>query len=270
MSNIFSTVSVLNDLFEQMTKKTGLIFWIRSLDFNQQLYVSSNYQNYWGMNCETLYQYPHSWKETLIAADREGIENRLFQRAQAAAESKILSFEDTLLFRIHKPYNKSITYIRDKAFRLTNKEHQTVAIAGISMPVEENLWQAMVEKQEKEQSSIEQGFIHFIQDVLKLFPQPLYNPPAPINSPNKYHVFFEQKTYKLTLREAQCLYYSSHGHSAKQIAKELNLSYRTIEAYLENIKIKLKCRNKLHLLSGIDINDLPVGINDLSIGKIGL
>jgi len=52
----------------------------------------------------------------------------------------------------------------------------------------------------------------------------------------------------LTTREHQCAHYLLNGMTAKEIGKQLDLSPRTIESYIENIKFKLCCRNKVQLI----------------------
>ncbi len=52
----------------------------------------------------------------------------------------------------------------------------------------------------------------------------------------------------LTSREVQCLRLLQQGKTAKQTAKELHLSYRTVESYLDNIKVKLDATSKAELL----------------------
>jgi len=42
----------------------------------------------------------------------------------------------------------------------------------------------------------------------------------------------------LSLREAQTVYYKLKGDSAKEIAKKMKISYRTVETYIEKAKIK--------------------------------
>jgi DNA-binding CsgD family transcriptional regulator len=44
---------------------------------------------------------------------------------------------------------------------------------------------------------------------------------------------------RLTRRELECFFHVIQGKTAKQIARELQLSPRTIESYLDNMKIKL-------------------------------
>lgn len=53
----------------------------------------------------------------------------------------------------------------------------------------------------------------------------------------------------LTLRQTECLYHLVRGLSAKQIAKQLAISNRTVEYYLELIKNKLGCFSRSDLIS---------------------
>ena len=57
-----------------------------------------------------------------------------------------------------------------------------------------------------------------------------------------------EKFSSLSLRERQCLKLLVEGHSAKESALSLELSPRTVESYLENIKNKLGCISKKELL----------------------
>lgn len=51
----------------------------------------------------------------------------------------------------------------------------------------------------------------------------------------------------LTKREQDCCYRLIFGYSASQIAKELNISVRTVEHYISSLKLKLRCANKYNL-----------------------
>jgi DNA-binding CsgD family transcriptional regulator len=57
------------------------------------------------------------------------------------------------------------------------------------------------------------------------------------------------ENHNLTLRQLDCLYYLVNGMTVKQIGRELNLSPRTIEHYLETIKLKLNCYSRADLIS---------------------
>lgn len=52
----------------------------------------------------------------------------------------------------------------------------------------------------------------------------------------------------LTRREAECIYWSVKGLSAKEVAKLLSISPRTVEKHLANAKEKLSCKKKTALI----------------------
>ncbi|MBL0941720.1 MAG: helix-turn-helix transcriptional regulator [Alphaproteobacteria bacterium] len=55
----------------------------------------------------------------------------------------------------------------------------------------------------------------------------------------------------LSEREKDCLKCLILGMTAKEIARELSLSPRTIESYLENIKNKMCCYSKSQLIAKV-------------------
>ncbi len=55
----------------------------------------------------------------------------------------------------------------------------------------------------------------------------------------------------LTRREAQCMRLFLDGKTIAEVAQHLNLSPRTIEFYMKNMKKKLNCRRKTELMEKI-------------------
>ncbi len=53
---------------------------------------------------------------------------------------------------------------------------------------------------------------------------------------------------QLTQRELECIFYVLRGRTYKRIAKILNISPRTVEEYINNIKSKLCCNTKDELI----------------------
>lgn len=73
------------------------------------------------------------------------------------------------------------------------------------------------------------------------------------NKTNATHFFLldAQLSQVLTLREQECLYFYIHGKSPKEISSILFVSKRTVEQYMENIKIKLNVQNKSQLIEKV-------------------
>lgn len=53
---------------------------------------------------------------------------------------------------------------------------------------------------------------------------------------------------QLTTREHECLFYILRGKTAKCISRFLGISPRTVEAHIDNIKLKLSCKTKSELI----------------------
>lgn len=69
-----------------------------------------------------------------------------------------------------------------------------------------------------------------------------------VNVINRYLDNYEVCKLHFSKREKECISHLINGLSSKQIAKELNISHRTVEFYLESIKNKFKCRTRLELI----------------------
>lgn len=68
-----------------------------------------------------------------------------------------------------------------------------------------------------------------------------------------------KKVNSLSPRERECVKLLLKGKSAKESGKILDLSFRTIEHYIESIKIKFKCRYKNEIFSAAEkLNDLGI------------
>lgn len=76
----------------------------------------------------------------------------------------------------------------------------------------------------------------------------------PLEQDEKTHQFLNSIQYKhrmLSPREEECITLLAQGMSAKEIARKLNLSYRTIEDYTAILKKKFQAKNKAALIAAI-------------------
>lgn len=56
--------------------------------------------------------------------------------------------------------------------------------------------------------------------------------------PKNYTIHYNKKDIFFTAKEAECLKYLNMGHDLKGVAKMMNISFRTVEFHLNNIKNK--------------------------------
>lgn len=66
--------------------------------------------------------------------------------------------------------------------------------------------------------------------------------------PSYYYISDEYSHIRLTKRELECLHYLSHGRTAKEIGKITKLSFRTIEDYINNLKLKTGVNTRSQLI----------------------
>ena len=71
-------------------------------------------------------------------------------------------------------------------------------------------------------------------------------------SRRKYYLGKQFPEIYLTQREAECVYWVMKGLTNKQTADKMELSSRTIDYYLRNVRTKLNCYSKAHLIRVLD------------------
>ncbi|WP_241127676.1 helix-turn-helix domain-containing protein [Novosphingobium terrae] len=54
---------------------------------------------------------------------------------------------------------------------------------------------------------------------------------------------------RLTVRECEILGFVALGLSAKEIARHVSLAPRTVERYIENMRLKLRAKNSAHMVA---------------------
>ncbi len=120
-------VTDLAKYFYKLAERSQDVFWIRSVDFKTQLYVSPAYESIWGRTCRSLYQSPESWIASLYPEDKEKILKKL---------SSLPKIGETYQydFRIVRP-DDQIRWIQDVCFPLFDSNQQCFGYAGIAKDV---------------------------------------------------------------------------------------------------------------------------------------
>ena len=108
--------------FRQLAENINEVFWIKSVDQNQTLYISPIYETLYGRSRQSLYADSYSWLDLVIPEDRE----RLFKSLEAEKQGQLTSQE----FRILRP-DGEIHWLWRRAFPVRNEQGKFYRIAGI-------------------------------------------------------------------------------------------------------------------------------------------
>lgn len=115
------------DRFRQLAKSIDDVFWLSTPDKSEFLYVSPAYERIWGRSCESLYQSPSTFHESIHADDRE-------RMTQSLQQQRLGEWDE--VYRIVRP-DGSVRWIRARAYPVRDEHGQTYRVAGVSRDITE-------------------------------------------------------------------------------------------------------------------------------------
>ena len=110
--------------FRQLTDHIDEVFWLRNAENDKIIYVSPAYEDIWGMSCQSLYDDPNSFLETVHADDKEMVLNE-FQSSRNINEGYF-----DIEYRIIRP-DGEVRWIWVRAFPVKDNEGRLIRRAGI-------------------------------------------------------------------------------------------------------------------------------------------
>lgn len=226
----------------QIESKHPCVLWIRDPSYKKQIYVSPRYEKIWGRSCHSLYTHPEKWNDTLVSSDKMGRIEKLIQRNTQANPNH------TEFYCISTPRGQH-QWVQDRSFNINYPNGTQILVAGVAYPI--SIEEMIGEAQKNVSDTIDIIVIQFSKLLLKNI--------------NLQEKFEPKKTYDelshLSNRQMQILYYILLGKSSKEIGKVLNLSFRTVENYTQNIKKKLHCDSKSEIITkAIENNFLQINM----------
>ncbi|MBK1987824.1 PAS domain-containing protein [Sphaerospermopsis aphanizomenoides BCCUSP55] len=114
--------------FRELAENIHEVFHINSADLSEMLYVSPGYEEIWGRSCESLYQHPESWSESIHPDDRV----RVLAACQRLIKGEPLKQE----YRIMSP-NGAITWILARVFPIYSQSGIILRHVGIAADITE-------------------------------------------------------------------------------------------------------------------------------------
>jgi PAS domain S-box-containing protein len=118
------------------------VVWLISFDQSRMLYVSPSYERVWGRSCQSLYDNPRGYMQTIHPRDKPAVITRFRQYALTRR------FDHS--FRIVRP-NGGVRWIHARMFPIRDERGEVVRHAGISADItEEKLAEETLHKAQSE------------------------------------------------------------------------------------------------------------------------
>lgn len=117
--------------FRQLAENIHEVFWIGSPDFKEMYYISPAYEDIWGCSCNSLYENPLSWLDSIPEEDREKIVSTI--EKGLPRDSSVVNLPE---FRIIRP-DDTLRWICARAYPIVSSNKQVLRIAGIAEDVTE-------------------------------------------------------------------------------------------------------------------------------------
>lgn len=116
------------DRFRELAETIDEVFWITDAQKNHMLYVSPAFERIWGRSCQSLYDSPMSWAESIHPDDRARV-------VHAAATQQTTGGYDEQ-YRIVRP-DGAVRWIRDQAFPVRDSGGRVLRVVGVARDITE-------------------------------------------------------------------------------------------------------------------------------------
>ena len=158
--------------------------------------------------------------------------------------------EMTIVYRIKCP-NATTQYIIDESFNLYGPNGVVIAKAGFAKVIPMQQWHEITSYNTQRLVNAKLFDNNCLFDVL----QKEFSLSTKMPGDKNYVLVSNERYIKLSNREAECMQQLMYGRPIKVIARNLSLSPRTVESYLNTVKMKLNTSSLLELVCKIDNKD---------------
>src|SRR3990167_763121 len=131
-------------------KMQQIVFWARDPACNTQIYVSPSYEKIWGRSCDSLYQNPNSWIETLIKEDRVLHSSDVVVKLHGE-HGKDIKYENR--YRIYNN-KKEVRWIKDTSFPIYDEQESFIGFAGVAEDITKDVLHEQALREAKQRAEV--------------------------------------------------------------------------------------------------------------------
>lgn len=120
------TLRESEEKLRQIAETMGEVFWLRSADNKEMLYINPAYETVWGRTCSSLYENPESFLETVYDEDKPAVFAAFAEYAQTG--------EFSLEYRIVRPSGE-IRWIHARTFPVRDEQGAIIRHTGLAVDI---------------------------------------------------------------------------------------------------------------------------------------
>ncbi|MCT7982539.1 PAS domain S-box protein [Laspinema sp. A4] len=147
--------------FRQLAENIREVFFILTQS-GEMIYVSPAYEEIWARSCQSLYQNPRNWLESIHPEDRPYIQRKLIRQI-----SEGMDFDE--IYRIVQPQGE-IRWIRARSFPIQNPSGESYRFVGIAEDITDR---KQAEEAVQESESTLRSFFNsasMLMGIVELYP----------------------------------------------------------------------------------------------------
>jgi len=125
--------AVLNDIskyIESLAERSRDVFWVKTSDFTEQIYISPAYEDIWGRSCESMYEDSMSWTEYIVPKDLQ----RLMKKVARCRENITPETQYSETYRIKRPDGKQF-WIKEDGFAIFDSSQNLIGFGGVASDI---------------------------------------------------------------------------------------------------------------------------------------
>lgn len=241
-----SNKQLIKDL-SSLDQNADIVYWIRDREMTTQIYQGSNFAKIWERDPELVLKYPMLWLDFLEPDGKESYMQQFQARHDQGYKDPEQNFA---IYRIVTPSDAKKSIIDHCILCIDHLSRQY--IVGMAKQVNNDYWQEVYNENlcpwNDADIKLEQEYHSLLNKSYGLTKLEICEFDQPELQQFCANVIRE-KNYNFTAREFEALYYLCLGQTAKEVAKIMQISPRTVESFVEQIVNKTELPNKLKIIS---------------------
>jgi PAS domain S-box-containing protein len=226
MDRISKKQKSLVKTFSEIYQYSDDVYWLAYPDFKQTSFISPVIER-WGYSRQKMLTNIKYWDSCIFPADLKSYHPFIEMIKKIKQEGPSARYDET--YRVIRP-DGGLRWLLDRGQPLYDSEGEYVGITGVAIDV----------------------------TVIKTYGQVPIKPSSVFpesNARSRYYLRGRYRNIYLTPSEAKCAFFLMQGKTAKQTAKLLTLSPRTIEEILSNMKRKFEVKYRSDLCGALIDSD---------------